>query len=115
MDAFGWSGNPEVVRGGSRSPGKPEANCRAPISLSQCTAPDSFSFFSRPAKLVRVRRFLLCSCRSETQRRAIAPERKRPALDKGRIPVVKGRFRQDRRSRTYTDPRNRGAAKPDQY
>src|SRR5882672_2740866 len=114
MAAFGRAGNLGVVRG-SRNPGKRQANRRGASGLSRCAAKKASSFFSRPAEVVRVWRFLLCSCRGETEGRAVAPEGKRPALDKGGVPVVKRRLRKDHCSRAHARPRNRGEAKPDQY
>src|ERR1700737_1811047 len=95
MAAVGRAGNPGVVRGSSRNPGKRHANCRGASGLSRCAAKNSSSFFSRSAEVVRVRRFLLCSCRGETEGRAVAPKGNRPALDKRGIPVVKRRLRKD--------------------
>src|SRR5712664_2323577 len=90
MVAFGRPGNPGLVRRARRNPGEREADCRASIGVSQRIATSAFPLFSRFEKFVRVRRFLLCACRGETERRVVPPKGKRLALDKGRVPVVKG-------------------------
>src|ERR1700738_446379 len=115
MDAPGWPGDPEVVRGGSRKHRKREASRRGSGGFSQCAAARAFTLFSKFAKLIFLRRFLLCSCWGQPQSRFIAAEGKGFALDKRRIPVINERFRQDNRSRTYTQQRNRSTTKPNQY